>query len=206
MKFMQNIKLTLPELPYSLDALAPYISAQTVDIHYNKHHQTYLNNLNNLLQNHTLNGKKLDDIIMLSYDNSNDVAIFNNAAQVWNHTFYWNSMKKGSGTPVGKLQDKIKSDFGNYEAFKEEFTKVALSQFGSGWAWLVFDPSTEKLKITKTGNANLPMISGQQALITIDVWEHAYYIDYQNRRIEYLKNLLDNLINWEFANQNFLAI
>ncbi|MFN9001358.1 MAG: superoxide dismutase, partial [Holosporales bacterium] len=166
-----------------------------------KHHQTYVTNLNTLIQGTDLDGKSLEEIILLSAKDSNKVGIFNNAAQIWNHTFFWNSMKpQGGGHPVGILAQRIERDFGGYEAFRTEFKQAATTQFGSGWAWLVEDNS--KLKVIKTGNADLPMVHGFKALLTLDVWEHAYYLDYQNRRADFVDGFLDHLVNWEFAAAN----
>jgi len=192
---------TLPELPYAPTALEPHISANTFSFHYNKHHQAYVTNLNNLLKDTPLAGASLGDVIKESAKDPAKAGIFNNAAQVWNHTFYWNSMKpNGGGAPTGKLADKINADFGSFDAFKEAFKQAATTQFGSGWAWLVLDG--DKLKVTKTGNADLPMVHGQKAILTCDVWEHAYYLDYQNRRPDYVGIFLEKLVNWDFAAQN----
>jgi Fe-Mn family superoxide dismutase len=192
---------TLPELPYAQNALEPHITANTLSFHYGKHHQAYVTNLNNLVKDTPLAGKSLEEVIMDSAKDSSKAGIFNNAAQVWNHTFYWNSMKpNGGGAPKGKLADKITKDFGSYDKFVEAFKQAAATQFGSGWAWLVLDGDT--LKVTKTGNADLPMAHGQKALLTIDVWEHAYYLDFQNRRPDYVTTFLDKLVNWDFAEKN----
>jgi Fe-Mn family superoxide dismutase len=192
---------TLPELPYAQNALEPHITANTLSFHYGKHHQAYVTNLNNLVKDTPLAGKSLEEVIMDSAKDSSKAGIFNNAAQVWNHTFYWNSMKpNGGGAPKGKLADKITKDFGSYEKFVEAFKQAAATQFGSGWAWLVLDGDT--LKVTKTGNADLPLAHGQKALITIDVWEHAYHLDFQNRRPDYVTTFLDKLVNWDFAEKN----
>lgn len=195
---------SLPNLPYSLSALEPHISANTLSFHHGKHHQTYVTNLNNLLQNSPLQNLSLEEVILASADKSELVGIFNNAAQVWNHTFFWNSMKpQGGGKPTGKISDLISSAFGSYETFASEFKQTALSQFGSGWTWLVLDG--EALKIIKTANADLPMVKGMKALLTCDVWEHAYYLDYQNRRADYVDIFLNHLINWDFAEANLQA-
>lgn len=192
---------TLPPLPWPEDALNPQISANTMGFHYGKHHQGYVNNLNKLVLDTPLADQPLETVIQSSAGKADQAAIFNNAAQVWNHTFYWNSLRpKGGGQPSGALAEQIDKDFGGFEAFKAEFAKAATSQFGSGWAWLVKDG--DKLKVTKTGNADTPLVHGQKPLLTIDVWEHAYYLDYQNRRADYVAALLDHLINWEFAAQN----
>ncbi len=187
---------TLPSLPFSRSALEPIISAETLEFHYGKHHQAYLNNLNGLVEGKPEATMPLDELIMKA-----EGAVFNNAAQVWNHSFYWNCLKPGGGgEPSGALLEAIDRDFGSFDAFKEEFSGAAAKLFGSGWAWLVLDGG--KLKITQTSNADLPMKHGQTALLTIDVWEHAYYIDYRNARPKYIEAVLDNLINWDFVEQN----
>ena len=187
---------TLPNLPYAKDALAPHISAETLEFHHGKHHQAYVTNLNKLIEGKPEESKSLEEIIM-----SSDGGVFNNAAQVWNHTFYWNSMKPGGGgKPTGDLLAAIERDFGSFDKFKEEFTTAGTTQFGSGWAWLV--EQNGKLAVTKTGNADLPMKHGQKALLTMDVWEHAYYIDYRNARPKYIETFLGNLVNWDFASEN----
>ena len=190
---------TLPELPYSKDALAPHISAETLEYHHGKHHKAYVDNLNKALDGKPEANKSLEEVIM-----SSEGPVFNNAAQVWNHTFYWSSMKApsggGGGQPTGELADAITRDFGSFEKFKEEFTQAGATQFGSGWAWLVLDGG--KLKVTKTPNADLPMKHGQKALLTMDVWEHAYYIDYRNARPKYIETFLTSLANWDFALAN----
>lgn len=196
------MSITLPPLPYDKNALEPHISANTLDFHYGKHHQAYVTNLNKLIEATDLASKSLEEIILASAKDSSKAGIFNNAAQVWNHTFYWNSMKKsGGGKPSGELAAKIDADFGSFDKFAEEFKNAGATQFGSGWAWLVLENG--KLKVTKTPNADLPMAHGQVALMTADVWEHAYYLDYQNRRPDYLSTFLSNLINWDFAAENF---
>jgi Fe-Mn family superoxide dismutase len=186
----------LPPLPYAKDALAPYISAETLEFHYGKHHQAYVTNLNKALEGKPEANKSLEDIIM-----SADGGVFNNAAQVYNHTFYWKSMKpKGGGQPTGDLLAAINRDFGSFDKFKEEFANAGATQFGSGWAWLVLQNG--KLAVTKTPNADLPMKHGQKALLTMDVWEHAYYIDYRNARPKYIETFLNHLANWDFALEN----
>ena len=183
---------TLPPLPYAKDALAPHISAETLEYHYGKHHQAYVTNLNKLLEGKPEANKSLEDIIL-----SSEGPVFNNAAQVWNHTFYWHSMKpNGGGQPTGDLADAIKRDCGSFEKFSEDFSNAAATQFGSGWAWLVLTKE-KKLAVTKTPNADLPMKHGQKALLTIDVWEHAYYIDYRNQRPKYIETFLKSLVNWD---------
>ncbi len=192
----------LPPLPYDMSALEPHISANTLSFHYGKHHQAYVTNLNNLLQNHPLQGASLEEVIRQSAGKADMVGIFNNAAQVWNHTFYWHCMKpQGGGEPSAALKAKIESAFGSMDQFKADFKQAALTQFGSGWAWLVVDGQGQ-LKIIKTGNADLPMVHGMTALLTCDVWEHAYYLDYQNRRPDYVDIFMNHLINWDFVESN----
>jgi Fe-Mn family superoxide dismutase len=191
---------TLPPLPYAKDALAPHISAETLDFHYGKHHQAYVTNLNKLVEGKPEEKKSLEEIIL-----SSDGGTFNNAAQVWNHTFYWSSMKPhGGGQPTGDLLAAITRDFGSFDKFKEDFTTAATTQFGSGWAWLVL--KSGKLSVTKTGNADLPLKHGQKALLTIDVWEHAYYIDYRNLRPKYVETFFKQLVNWDFALENLKTV
>jgi superoxide dismutase, Fe-Mn family len=187
---------TLPNLPYSKDALAPHISAETLEYHHGKHHAAYLTNLNKLIEGKPEANKSLEDIIM-----SSDGPLFNNAAQVWNHTFYWSSMKPGGGgQPTGDLLAAINRDFGSVDKFKEEFTNAGVTQFGSGWAWLVLKDG--KLAVQKTSNADLPMKHNCKALLTMDVWEHAYYIDFRNARPKYIETFLTSLVNWDFALEN----
>jgi Fe-Mn family superoxide dismutase len=187
---------TLPPLPYDKNALAPHISSETLDYHYGKHHQAYVTNLNKLVEGKPEASKSLEEIIKTS-----EAGVFNNAAQIWNHTFYWSSMKPGGGgQPTGDLLAAIIRDFGSFDKFKEEFTTAATTQFGSGWAWLVLNAG--KLSVTKTGNADLPLKHGQTALLTIDVWEHAYYIDFRNARPKYIETYLAHLANWDFALAN----
>jgi Fe-Mn family superoxide dismutase len=190
--------ITLPPLPYDKGALAPHLSAETLEFHHGKHHNAYVVNLNKLIDEGKADGKKsLEEIIMAAPEGP----VFNNAAQVWNHTFFWSCMKpKGGGEPTGEIAKKIAADFGSFAKFKEEFTAAATTQFGSGWAWLVSEGG--KLKVTKTGNAGIPMKSNQTALLTIDVWEHAYYIDYRNLRPKWIETFLGSLVNWDFVNQN----
>ncbi len=195
---------TLPPLPWPENALSPAISANTISFHYGKHHQGYVNKLNELVAGTPLAEQPLDAVIKATAGKADQAAIFNNAAQVWNHTFYWNSLRpKGGGKPSGALAAQIDQSFGSFDAFKTEFAKAATGQFGSGWAWLVKDG--DKLIIVKTGNADTPIVHGQRPLLTVDVWEHAYYLDYQNRRADYVTAVLDGLINWEFAAQNLAA-
>ena len=190
---------TLPELPYDKSALAPYLSQETLEYHHEKHHNAYVNNLNGLIEGTDLAGMSLEEIILAS-----DGGVFNNSAQVWNHTFYWSCMKPaGGGLPGGSLAPAIDAAFGSYEVFKTEFTQAAVTQFGSGWAWLVLDGGT--LKIVKTGNADLPLKHGQTALLTVDVWEHAYYIDYRNLRPKYVETFLTSLVDWDFVAANYAA-
>jgi Fe-Mn family superoxide dismutase len=191
----------LPPLPYDKTALAPHISERTLDFHYGKHHQTYVTTLNKLIADSPLENASLEDIIRDSAGKPDKQAIFNNAAQVWNHTFYWQSMKpQGGGKPHGEIVKQIEKTLGGYEGFVEAFSTAGTTQFGSGWAWLVLDKGA--LKITKTANADLPLAHGQTALLTMDVWEHAYYLDYQNKRPDYIKTFLEHLVNWDFANAN----
>jgi Fe-Mn family superoxide dismutase len=192
----------LPPLPYPKNALEPHISAQTFDFHYGKHHQAYVTNLNNLVKDTPLASQSLEEIIAATAKDDSKVGVFNNAAQVWNHTFFWHSLSpNGGGAPSGALAEAITKAFGSLEKFKEEFKAAAVGQFGSGWAWLVVDAGT--LKIVKTANAQTPITGSQKPLITVDVWEHAYYLDYQNRRPDFVQTFLDKLINWEFAAENF---
>ncbi|MCL1465037.1 superoxide dismutase [Argonema galeatum] len=192
---------TLPELPYADNALEPYMSANTFSFHHDKHHAAYVNNLNKLIENTELADKSLEEIIKATFKDSSKAGVFNNAAQVWNHTFFWSSMKPGGGgTPSGALAEKIDADFGSFDKFKEEFKNAAATQFGSGWAWLALDNGT--LKVTKTPNAENPLAHGQTALLTLDVWEHAYYLDYQNKRPDFISTYLDSLVNWDFAAEN----
>jgi len=192
----------LPNLPYTKDALAPHISENTINFHYGKHHQTYITNLNNLIKGTDLESKSLEEIIKISATDKSKAGIFNNAAQVWNHTFYWHSMKpKGGGKPTGKVLAKIEADFGSYENFVQEFKNAGITQFGSGWAWLVLENG--KLKVTKTSNAETPLTTSAKPLLTMDVWEHAYYLDFQNARASYIDSFLNHLVNWEFAEENF---
>jgi Fe-Mn family superoxide dismutase len=192
----------LPPLPYAKNALEPHMSANTLDFHHGKHHQAYVTNLNNLTKDTPMASQSLEAIIRATYRDDAKIGIFNNAAQVWNHTFFWNSMKPGGGgAPSGRLAAAIDSDLGGLAKFKDDFKAAAVAQFGSGWAWLVADNG--KLKITRTANAVTPLAEGQTALLTCDVWEHAYYLDYQNRRPDFVQAFLDHLVNWDFAAKNF---
>jgi len=194
----------LPTLPYELDALEPHISRQTLEFHYGKHHAAYVTNLNKLVEGTDLETKSLEEVILAVAGDPSKAGIFNNAAQVWNHTFYWQGIKAGGGgAPTGALAEKIAADFGSFDAFVEQFKAAGATQFGSGWAWLVLDGGS--LKITKTANADLPLAHGQTALLTMDVWEHAYYLDYQNRRPDYMTTFLDKLVNWDFVAANLAA-
>ncbi|MFM7438319.1 MAG: superoxide dismutase [Snowella sp.] len=194
----------LPALPYDYTALAPYISKSTLEFHHDKHHAAYVNNYNGLVKDTPFDNQAIEDVIKAVAGDASKAGIFNNAAQAWNHTFYWNSIKpNGGGTPTGALADKITADFGSFEAFVDEFKKAGATQFGSGWAWLVLDGGT--LKVTKTGNAENPLTTGATPLLTIDVWEHAYYLDYQNRRPDYINDFLTKLVNWDFVAANFAA-
>jgi superoxide dismutase, Fe-Mn family len=187
--------VTLPELPYATDALAPYLSAETFEYHYGKHHKTYVDNINKAIEGTDEDSKSLEEIVMAAEAGPK----FNNAAQVWNHNFYWTSMAPGGGgAPTGAAADAINEAFGGYDAFRDEFKKAAVGQFGSGWAWLVLDGG--KLAVMATANADLPMKHGKTAVLTCDVWEHAYYIDYRNRRPDYVDTFLDHLVNWEQVN------
>ena len=189
---------TLPPLPYAQDALAPHISAETFEYHYGKHHQAYVTNLNNLIPGTEFENASLEDIIKKSSG-----GIYNNAAQIWNHTFFWNSMKpNGGGAPTGKLSDAINAKWGSFDAFKEAFTKSAVGNFGSSWTWLV-KKADGSVDILNTGAAGTPMTTGDVALLTIDLWEHAYYIDYRNLRPKFVETFLNHLANWEFAAKNF---
>ncbi len=191
----------LPPLPYADTALEPHMTAKTFSFHHAKHHQAYVTNLNNLVKDTPLADASLEDVIKASAGDAAKAGIFNNAAQVWNHTFFWNSMKpNGGGKPTGAIAAKIDADLGGYDKFVEQFKAAGTTQFGSGWAWLVVEGG--KLKVTKTGNADTPMVHGQTALLTIDVWEHAYYLDYQNRRPDFITAFLEHLVNWDFANEN----
>lgn len=192
----------LPPLPYEKNALVPYISAETLEFHYGKHHQGYINKTNSLVENTDYIGKFLEEIIIDTAGNPEKTAIFDNAAQSFNHSFYWQSMTPGGGgAPPDELARKIEADFGNYDNFRNAFASAAATQFGSGWAWLVMENGS--LKVVKTGNADTPLAHNQVPILTIDVWEHAYYIDYRNRRADYIAAYLDHLVNWKFAANNF---
>ena len=195
---------SLPALPYADNALDPLISANTIGFHYGKHHKAYVDNLNKLAEGKDIAQMSLVDVINHAAGKADMVGVFNNAAQVWNHTFYWNSLKpNGGGKPGGTLGAMIDQSFGDYDKFKAEFANAAMTQFGSGWAWLVKEGAA--LKVVKTPNAEVPFTKGQTPLLTIDVWEHAYYLDYQNLRAKYVETLIDKLMNWEFAEANMAA-
>jgi Fe-Mn family superoxide dismutase len=189
----------LPPLPYAKDALAPHISEETLEYHYGKHHQTYVTNLNKMVEGTDFENSSLEEVIMGS-----EAAVFNNSAQVWNHTFYWSCMAPdGGGAPTGEVAEAINSAFGSYDTFVEKFKEAATTQFGSGWAWLV--DAGSGLEIMKTANADLPMKHNAKALLTIDVWEHAYYIDFRNARPNYIGTFVDSLINWDFVAANMAS-
>jgi superoxide dismutase, Fe-Mn family len=191
-----GMAFTLPDLPYSKSALEPYLSAETLEFHHDKHHQAYINNLNGLLDGSEMASKSLEEIVQAS-----EGSILNNAAQSWNHEFYWHCMTPGGGGgPSGEVLKAIEKDFGSFEAFKTEFAQAANTQFGSGWAWLVLDGG--RLSVMKTSNADNPLKHGQKALLTVDVWEHAYYIDYRNQRPKYVEAFLSNLVDWDFVKKN----
>jgi len=188
---------TLPELPYAMTALEPHISSETLEYHYGKHHQTYVTNLNNLIKGTAFESKSLEETIL-----SSSGGMFNNAAQIWNHSFYWNCLSPdGGGEPTGELLNAINTAFGSFEEFKQQFNQTAVTTFGSGWGWLVKN-SDGSLELVSTSNAGTPMTAGQTALLTCDVWEHAYYVDYRNARPKYVEAFW-NLVNWNFVAQNF---
>jgi Fe-Mn family superoxide dismutase len=193
-----SMAFSLPPLPYDVAALEPHLTKENLELHHGKHHNAYVTNLNKFVDEGKADAAKtLEEIIL-----SSEGPVFNNAAQIWNHTFYWRSMKPGGGgEPSGELAQAVQRDFGSVAKFKEDFAEAANTQFGSGWAWLVVENG--KLKVTKTGNADLPMKHGQTALLTCDVWEHAYYPTYKNLRAKYVQTFLDHLVNWEFAAENF---
>ncbi len=191
----------LPPLPYPKAALEPHTSERTLDFHYGKHHQAYVTNLNNLVKDSPMASQSLDDIIRATAKDESKIGIFNNAAQVWNHTFFWNCMKpNGGGLPSGQVAQAIQKSFGSFDKFKEDFKNACVTQFGSGWGWLV--AAGGELKISKTANAVNPLSQGQTALLTCDVWEHAYYLDYQNRRPDFVETFLTHLVNWDFVAAN----
>ena len=193
--------IELPPLPYAMDALAPVISSETLSFHYGKHHKAYVDNLKKLIAGTEYADLSLEKIVAVTAGRADKAAIFNNAAQDWNHAFYWRSLRpKGGGAPPAALKAKIEAAFGSVEACQKELATAATTQFGSGWAWLVRDG--EQLKVVKTGNADIPLSATMKPLLTIDVWEHAYYLDYQNRRADYVAAVIDKLVNWEFALEN----
>ena len=197
----ENTVFVLPPLPYEDNVLDPIISAKTVSFHYGKHHKGYIDNLNKLVAGTEFEELALEKIIAETAGKADKAAIFNNAAQAWNHMFYWRSLKpNGGGEPPAELKKKIEADFGIMDTCRKELAAAATTQFGSGWAWLVIDGG--KLKVVKTGNADCPLIKGMKPLLNIDVWEHAYYLDYQNRRADYVTAVIDKLINWDFASKN----
>ncbi len=186
----------LPPLPFPKDSLEPHMSARTLDFHHGKHHQAYVTNLNNLVKDTPMANQSLEEIIRATAKDDAKAGIFNNSAQVWNHTFFWNCMKpNGGGKPTGDVAQAIDKSFGSFDKFKDEFKNACVTQFGSGWGWLVRDGAT--LKVTKTPNAVNPLSQGHTALLTCDVWEHAYYLDYQNRRPDFVQTFLDHLVNWD---------
>ncbi len=187
----------LPELPFAKDALVPYMSAETLEYHHGKHHQTYVNNLNKLIEGTDFEKLSLEEIILRSQG-----SIFNNAAQTWNHTFFWNSISpRGGGQPAGALLEAINQNFGSFDEFKKKFTDSAVTLFGSGWVWLVKNPDNT-LEIIQTSNAGTPLTMGKKPLLTLDVWEHAYYIDYRNARAKFVDAFWE-IVNWDFASKNF---
>ena len=195
---------TLPALPYADDALAPVISSNTMGFHYGKHHKTYIDNLNKLSDGTEFSALPLVDVIKKTAGVADKAGMFNNAAQIWNHTFFWESMTpNGGGKPTGKIGELIEHDLGGYDKFKADFANAALTQFGSGWAWLVYDQG--QLAIRKTGNAETPISGTAKPLLTIDVWEHAYYLDYQNRRADFVNAVIDKLLDWNRANERLSA-
>ena len=188
----------LPKLDYSKSSLSPHMSEETLDLHHGKHHQTYITNLNNLIKNSGLENSSLEEIVKKTSVDSSKIGIFNNAGQHWNHILFWKCMKpKGGGALPGKLEKRINSDFGGVDKFKEQFIQAGVTQFGSGWAWLAIDKG--KLVVTKTANASNPLVNNMKPILGCDVWEHSYYVDYRNRRPDYLKSFIENLVNWEFV-------
>lgn len=201
------MSFTLPSLPYATGALASHgMSQETLELHHGKHHQAYVNALNGLVEkNDALKGKTLEQIVQLAHGKDDLVPVFNNAGQHWNHSFFWNSLSPGGGAVPGNLEKKLVSDFGSVDKFKEQFKAAALGQFGSGWAWLILAPDG-KLKITKTANAGTPIATGEgKPLLTLDVWEHAYYVDFRNRRADFTDNFLAKLANYDFAAQQLAS-
>lgn len=198
-----DMAFTLPDLPYAQDALAPHISGETLSFHHGKHHKAYVDKANDAIKGTDYEGLNLEEVIKKSWSEKN-MGVFNNAAQIWNHTFYWNSMTpNGGGKPTGAIAEAIDASFGSFDKFAEEFKAAGAGQFGSGWAWLV--KNGDKLEVRKTLNAENPITDGATPLLTMDVWEHAYYLDYQNRRPDYIGDFLGKLVNWDFANQNLAS-
>jgi superoxide dismutase, Fe-Mn family len=196
-----TMAIQLPDLPYAKDGLAPHISANTLEFHHGKHHRAYVDNTNKLIAGTDLANESLETILKKTIGDAAKSGLFNNAAQVWNHSFYWQCMKpNGGGKPTGKVADKINETWGSFDKFAEELKNAGVTQFGSGWAWLVLDGG--KLKVTKTANADTPIAHGLKPVLTVDVWEHAYYLDYQNRRPDYLATFIEKLINWDFVKAN----
>ena len=195
---------TLPELPYAKDALAPYMSAETLEYHHDKHHKAYVDKANELIQGTGLENKSIEDVVRESFKNADQKPLFNNVAQHWNHNHFWQWMKpSGGGNIPGALEKQITADFGSLDKFKADFTAAGVGQFGSGWAWLVFCPNHGKLEILKTPNGENPLIHAKSTVLGCDVWEHSYYIDYRNKRPDYIKAFLDNLVNWDYAGELF---
>lgn len=195
------MQITLPQLPYAYDALEPHISRKTLEIHHGKHHRAYVAKVKELAKPLRLADQPLESIIRQTFGQDGHRALFNNAAQAWNHAFYWRSLRpSGGGKPKGEIAERVATDLGGYGSFVEQFAAAAAGQFGSGWAWLVLDG--DKLKITNTSNADTPLVHGQIPLLTVDVWEHAYYLDFQNRRADYVAAAIEHLIDWDFANRN----
>jgi Fe-Mn family superoxide dismutase len=193
--------ITLPQLPYPYDALEPHISRTTLEVHHGKHHRAYVEKVKTLAREVHLADQPLERIIQQTAGQAGHRALFNNAAQAWNHAFYWRSLRPGGGGgPQGEIAERVKTDLGGYGSFVEQLAAAATGQFGSGWAWLVLDGN--RLKVTQTANADTPLADGQTPLLTIDVWEHAYYLDYQNRRADYVAAIIEHLINWDFASRN----
>jgi Fe-Mn family superoxide dismutase len=193
--------IKFPDLPYAKDALEPYISAKTLEFHHGKHHKAYVDKANGMIEGTALVGKDLAAIVQAAAGDPGKKGLFNNAAQAWNHTFFWQCMKKGGGgRPTGKIADKINADFGSFDKFAEEFKNAGATLFGSGWAWLTLRDG--KLNLMQGANADTPIIQGQKPLLVVDVWEHAYYLDYQNRRPDFLQAFIEHLINWDFVNAN----
>jgi Fe-Mn family superoxide dismutase len=195
----------LPQLPYGENALEPVISARTISFHYGKHHAGYVDTLNKLVEGTSFAGRPLEEVVLQAAKDPASAAIFHNAAQVWNHNFYWLSIAaKGGGEPSGKLKRSIERDFGTFKDFRTVFTKAAVGEFGSGWVWLIVNREG-KLEITVTSNADTPLTDGKKPLITLDLWEHAYYLDFHNRRADYIASWFDKLVNWRFAEQNLVG-